>query len=71
MKGIVKWFSGKRGYGFVMGEDQKEYFAHYSEIVTNKKYKNLPPDVEVEFEPSSNDKGATATNIKIIKAVEA
>ena len=33
MKGKVKWFDGKKGYGFITGEDGKEVFVHYSGIV--------------------------------------
>ena len=28
--GTVKWFSAKKGYGFVTGEDGEDYFAHFS-----------------------------------------
>ena len=30
--GTVKWFSAKKGYGFVTGEDGEDYFAHFSQI---------------------------------------
>lgn len=30
--GVVKWYSTSLGYGFITGEDQKEYFFHHSEI---------------------------------------
>ena len=33
MKGKVKWFDGKKGYGFITGEDGKEVFVLYSGIV--------------------------------------
>ena len=33
MTGKVKWFDGKKGYGFITGEDGKEVFVHYSGIV--------------------------------------
>ena len=32
MQGIVKWFNNKRGYGFISGEDGKEYFVYYQNI---------------------------------------
>ena len=32
MKGTVKWFSAKRGYGFLVDADGVDYFVHYSEI---------------------------------------
>ena len=41
MKGYVKWFNNKLGYGFIKSEEiDKDIFIHYSEI--NKKgYKKL------------------------------
>ena len=36
MKGYVKWFNDKLGYGFIKSEEiDKDIFIHYSEI--NKK----------------------------------
>ena len=28
----VRWFSKKKGYGFVLDESGKEYFVHHSDI---------------------------------------
>ena len=32
MNGTVKWFDSKKGYGFINGDDGKEYFVHQSNI---------------------------------------
>ena len=40
--GIVKWFDDKKGYGFITGDDTgKEYFVHYSGIISEAKFKKL------------------------------
>jgi cold shock CspA family protein len=33
VRGKVKWFSSKKGYGFIETEGGRDVFAHYSEIV--------------------------------------
>lgn len=32
MTGKVKWFNKKKGYGFIIGNDNKDLFIHYSNI---------------------------------------
>jgi CspA family cold shock protein len=32
MKGTVKWYDSKKGYGFIKGDDGKDVFAHRSNI---------------------------------------
>ena len=32
MEGQVKWFNRDKGYGFIAGEDGKEYFVHHSAL---------------------------------------
>tara|TARA_Y100000389_G_scaffold177526_1_gene189852 strand:- start:1983 stop:2276 length:294 start_codon:yes stop_codon:yes gene_type:complete len=37
----VKWFSKKKGYGFVEGKDQTEYFVHHTDIQVNNGFRYL------------------------------
>jgi len=62
MKGKVKWFDRKKGYGFVTGEDGKDYFAHYSSIKGDG-YRNLAETQDVEFVVGEGKKGPQATEI--------
>lgn len=65
MKGSVKWFDDSKGYGFILGENNKEYFVHWKSIVTvsDNQRKFLIPDEEVEFELIDTDKGVQAINV--------
>ena len=56
MKGYVKWFNTTKGYGFIRGQDDQEYFVHYSEII-GKGFKNLEADQEVAFEAAEDSQG--------------
>ena len=63
MKGTVKWFNQKKGFGFILGEDGKDYFVHFTGIV-KEGFKSLEQDQEVTFDVSSNDKGVIAVNVQ-------
>lgn len=61
MKGIVKWFSSPKGFGFIQSDD-KEYFVHFKEI-QKVGFKTLDEGDKVTFEPTSSPKGLTATKV--------
>ena len=63
INGKVKWFDGKKGYGFVANpSDGKDYFVHFSEIQTDG-FKTLDEGQEVEFEIGQSTKGEVAKNV--------
>ncbi len=61
-KGVVKWFNQKKGYGFIISEDGKEIFVHFSSI-QGEGFKTLREGEEVEFEITEGEKGEQATNV--------
>lgn len=62
-KGIVKWFSSQKGYGFITPEDgSKDVFVHFSAI-QSEGYKKLDEGDKVEFEIVDGDKGKQAGNV--------
>ena len=66
-EGKVKWFDGKKGYGFVSdtASGDTDYFVHFSEIQTDG-YKTLEEGQKVEFEIGEGTKGEVAKNVKMI-----
>ena len=71
MKGTVKWFDSKKGYGFIIAEDGKEIFVHYTGIV-KEGFKTLNEGQAVEYELGNGDKGEQAVDVTIVpKAPEA
>ncbi|KXS45332.1 MAG: cold shock protein (beta-ribbon, CspA family), partial [Halanaerobium sp. T82-1] len=60
--GTVKWFDGKKGFGFIEREDGDDVFAHFSAI-EEEGFKNLEEGQEVEFEIVEGDRGPQAANI--------
>ena len=60
--GKVKWFSNKKGYGFILSEEGNDVFVHYSEIKEDG-YRSLTQGEDVEFEISDGPKGPHASNV--------
>ena len=60
MKGKVKWFNKEKGFGFIAGDDEKEYFVHESGI----KEGSIEENDEVSFDVEEGDRGPKAVNVK-------
>lgn len=56
MRGTVKWFDVRKGYGFITDEEGMDYFVHYSEIQGDG-FKKLRDGQEVSFMPGEDEKG--------------
>ena len=65
MRGKVKWFNANKGYGFIITPDHKEYFVHWTSIVTksHNDLKTLEQNDSVDFDVFMTDKGPQAVNI--------
>ena len=64
LKGKVKWFNGKKGYGFIEREDkEKDVFVHAS-AVREAGLKFLNEGDELMFEVEDGDKGPSAVKLK-------
>jgi CspA family cold shock protein len=64
--GIVRWFNGGKGYGFIAPNDGgDDLYAHYSAIEAQG-YKLLEEGQKVEFNIQVGPKGPQATNIRAL-----
>lgn len=63
MNGKVKWFDSSKGYGFIVSEEGKDVFVHFSQIVQDG-YKTLDEGQEVTFDVEVGEKGQLAKNVK-------
>lgn len=62
MKGTVKWFNAKKGFGFISDEDGNDVFVHFSALQMDG-FKVLDEGDQVEFEVIDGDKGPQAANV--------
>jgi CspA family cold shock protein len=61
-KGVVKWFNGAKGYGFIQRETGEDVFVHYKAIVGDG-YKTLNQGDAVQFEIERGPKGLQASKV--------
>ena len=61
-KGIVKWFSTDKGYGFIRRESGDEIFVHHTDIEVDG-YAALKNGETVEFDVFESDRGPKARNL--------
>jgi CspA family cold shock protein len=64
-EGTVKWFSDKKGYGFIEQEDGPDVFVHHSGINGNG-FKSLGEGDRVSFETEQGIKGPAAVNVTVV-----
>ncbi|MEI8332570.1 MAG: cold shock domain-containing protein [Chloroflexota bacterium] len=62
--GSVKKVISERGFGFIAGEDGKEYFFHRDSLDSSLDFDRLSGGEKVEFEVEQNPKGARAVRVK-------
>ncbi len=68
MRGKVVRIYSEKGFGFIQGEDKRDYFMHFS-AVAKAEWDNFVrcnkrgEEVVVEFTPSESDKGPRAEDV--------
>jgi len=63
MNGKIKFFNESKGFGFIISEDNDEYFMHITGINDGA---TLSENDEVSFDTEEGDRGIKAVNISLI-----
>ena len=61
--GIVKWFSNRKGYGFIEQEEGDDIFVHHSAI-NMEGFRTLSEGDRVSFEIEVGERGPAAKNVE-------
>jgi CspA family cold shock protein len=63
MRGTVKFFNTKKGFGFISGEDGQDYFLHISQLAEQ----TINQNDTVEFNPVETNKGNQAHKVILVQ----
>lgn len=62
LKGTVKWFNDKKGFGFIQQPNGEDLFVHFS-AVRQEGFKSLKEGQSVSFTIKRGDKGPQADDV--------
>ena len=62
--GTIKKVVSDRGFGFIAGEDGKEYFFHRDGLAASLDFDRLIGGERVEFDVEQSPRGARAKNVQ-------
>ncbi|MFQ5474407.1 MAG: cold-shock protein [Candidatus Nanoarchaeia archaeon] len=65
MNGKVKFFDSTKNFGFITGEDGKDYFVHASGLAEGV---SIADGDDVVFDVEEGDKGLKAANVQKAEA---
>jgi CspA family cold shock protein len=61
--GVVKWFSNRKGYGFIEQEEGDDIFVHHSAI-NMAGFRTLSEGDRVSFEIEVGERGPASKNVE-------
>ncbi len=64
MEGTVKFFNRKKGFGFISGDDGKDYFVHFSALPQGV---FLRENDRVSFKGAEGERGLKAESVQLLQ----
>lgn len=62
--GTIKKVISERGFGFITGEDGKDYFFHRDGLAASLDFDRVALGERVEFDLQSSQRGPRAVNVR-------
>ena len=70
MKGTIRTYLPEKQYGFIKGDDGKDYYFHLNEFGDKNQIVNLCEEAFVSFEQQATPKGYRAKNCALVNSSE-
>lgn len=71
MNGIVRKIFSDKGFAFLEGSDQRDYFLHWSKVAKSSvPFRNMKENDKVSFDFEEGDQGPKALNVMVIRDQE-
>lgn len=70
MKGTIKTYLPEKQYGFIKGDDGKDYFFHENEFINKQEITNICEEAFVKFDQQATPKGYKAKMCMLLEATE-
>ena len=64
-KGVVKEYDPSKGFGFITGKDNEDYFVHVSGLRKHLQSRGLKAGQRVSFDIDFGMKGDKAINVRV------
>ena len=68
MQGVVKTFLPEKKYGFIKGDDGKDYFFHVRAFKDKQQVEKICEEVRIDFEQVATPKGYQAKQCSLVNA---
>ena len=65
IKGTVKEYDRSKGFGFIIGKDDRDYFVHVSGLRPQLQQRGLQEGQQVLFDTEYGVKGDKAVNVRM------
>ena len=62
IEGVVKWFDPRKGFGFIVGPEGQDIFAHFT-VIEGDGFRALKDGSKVTYDAEQSEKGWRATRI--------
>ena len=64
MKGVIKWYNPRKGFGFIENDEGKDIFVHFRQVNNSGHGRvSLNEGQKVTFEIGEGEKGPQAENV--------